>query len=58
MTDVRQDCSFGDTRSRNTFCGDVGVIDMRIAERVEKKDVCISLLRNQAVLRDISKAGH
>jgi hypothetical protein len=50
---VGQDCSFADTRSRNTFCGDIRVIDMRIAGRAESKGVCISLLRNQALLRDI-----
>jgi len=56
--DVRQDCSFADTRSRNTFCGRFGVIDMRLTGRAESKGVCISLLRNEAVLCDIRKAGH
>jgi hypothetical protein len=30
---------------------------VRVAERVEPKGVCISLLRNETVLRDIWKAG-
>jgi len=30
---------------------------VRVAERAESKGVCISLLRNEAVLRDICKAG-
>jgi hypothetical protein len=31
---------------------------VRIVERAEPKGVCISLLRNKAVLRDFWKAGH
>jgi hypothetical protein len=31
---------------------------LRIAERAESKGVRIALLRNQAVLRDIQKAGY
>ena len=31
---------------------------MRVAERAEPKGVCISMLRNKAVLRDIWKAQH
>jgi len=29
-----------------------------VAEHAEAKGVCVSLLRDEAVLRDISKAGH
>jgi hypothetical protein len=31
---------------------------VRLGERAESKGVCVSLLRNKAVLRDIGKAGH
>ena len=58
VTDVRQDCSFADTVSRNHFCGEFGVIDLRVGEHTEAKGVCVSLLRDEAVLRDICKAGH
>jgi hypothetical protein len=30
---------------------------VRVAERAQSKGVCISLLRNKAVLRDICKTG-
>ena len=53
VTDVRQDCSFADTVSRNHFCGEFGVIDLRVGEHTEAKGVCVSLLRDEAVLRDI-----
>jgi len=31
---------------------------LRVGEHAEAKSVCVSLLRDKAVLRDIRKAGH
>jgi hypothetical protein len=51
--DARQDCSFADARNRNVCCGDIGVFDLLCARQSKSKDLCSSLLRNEAVLRDI-----
>ena len=55
-SNARQNRSFFGTSSCSGHCRNFSVIDVRVTERADPKGVCVSLLRNEAVLRDVGKA--